>query len=80
MPAQELLQQGEKRRKQMLRFITRYITKHGYSPTIAEIGEAVGVVSPNAVRSHLHRMRDEGLIEITPRVARSIVVKDQDEK
>lgn len=75
MPAQELLKQGEKRRRQMLRFITRYIDKHGYSPTIAEIGEAVGVVSPNAVRTHLHKMRDEGVIDITPRVARSIVVK-----
>lgn len=74
MPAKNLVAQGEKRRDQMFRFIKRYIDKHGYSPTIAEIGEAVGISSPNAVRNHLYRMRDEGRISITPKVARSIVV------
>lgn len=67
-----LVAQGEKRRAQILAFIREFIETKGYSPSIAEIGDAVGVVSPNAVRNHLHKLQDEGVIEITPRVARSI--------
>jgi repressor LexA len=72
MPAQNLVAQGEKRREEILAFIRTYSDEHGYSPSIAEIGEAVEIVSPNAVRNHLHKLRDEGKIELTPRVARSI--------
>jgi repressor LexA len=72
MPAQNLVAQGEKRRAEILTFIRTYSSEHGYSPSIAEIGVAVGIVSPNAVRNHLHKLRDDGVIELTPRVARSI--------
>lgn len=78
MAANSLIEQGEKRREQILAFVREYIHTKGYSPSIAEIGKAVGIVSPNAVRNHLHRMQDDGLIEVTPRVARSIRVLSED--
>ena len=76
MPAQDLIEQGIARRKQMLRFIKAFIGRKGYSPSIAEIGEAVGITSPNAVRNHLQKMQEDGLIKVTPRVARSIRVTE----
>lgn len=72
MPSQELIEQGEHRREAMLAFIRTFLAEEGYSPSIAEIGAAVGIVSPNAVRSHLQRMKEDKLIDVTPGVARSI--------
>lgn len=74
MAGKNLIRQGERRRAQMLKFINKHIAQKGYSPTIHEIGAAVGVNSPNAVRNHLLKMEEEGLIRMTPRVARSITV------
>lgn len=79
MPAQELIEQGERRRDEIATFIEQYSNEHGYSPTISEIGEAVGVSSPNAVRNHLTKMEEEGRIKTTPRVARSIVLLEPHE-
>jgi repressor LexA len=72
-----LVKQGRDRRAQMLRFIKSYTRKHGYAPTISEIGAAVGVASPNAVRNHLLKMEEEGLISMTPKIARSIRVLEK---
>lgn len=79
MPAQELIEQGERRRDEIEQFIVDYVGEHGYSPTISEIGEAIGVSSPNAVRNHLTKMEEAGRIKTTPRIARSIVLLDEDE-
>lgn len=72
MPAQELIEQGERRRVEIERFIKEFWLEHGYSPSIIEIGEAVGILSPNAVRAHLQRMASEGIIRMDPGVPRSI--------
>ena len=67
-----LAQEGEVRRSQIVEFIRDYIQTHGYSPSMNDIGEAVGLSSPNSVRGHIHKLRDEGVITITPSVARSV--------
>ena len=72
MPAQELIEQGERRRVAMLEFIAEFWEENGYSPSIAEVGAAVGIVSPNAVRSHLQKLVDEGHLKMDAGVARSI--------
>lgn len=69
-----LIKQGETRRAEILAFIREYQGQHGYSPSISEICDGVKIVSQNAIRSHLQKMQDEGKIEMTPRVARSIRV------
>jgi SOS-response transcriptional repressor LexA len=74
------LKQGEKRRKQILRFIASYTKKNGCSPTIAEIANGVGLASPNATRNHLFKLRDDGLITMRPRIARAISIVPQQEE
>ena len=68
------LRQGEKRRRDIVRFIAKYTKRHNCSPTIAEIAEGVGLKSPNATRNHLFRLRDEGKIVMRPGLARSIAL------
>lgn len=43
-------------------FLAGYINQHGYSPTIAEIGEGVGLASKAGVHRHLRRLRAEGRV------------------
>jgi repressor LexA len=69
-----LAQEGEVRRGQIVEFIRGYIEDHGYSPSMSEVGDAVGLSSPNSVRGHIHKLRDDGVLAITPSVARSIRV------
>lgn len=54
---------GELTRELIFEFIVTYITKHGYSPTVREIGEAVGLKSTSSVQSQLKRMYVDGTIE-----------------
>lgn len=77
MASKMAVKQGEKRRKQILRFIASYIRKNGVSPTIAEIAKGVGLSSPNATRNHLFRLRDEGKITMKPRSVRAIALVEQ---
>ena len=80
MAGKDLIIQGEKRRKAILAFIGKYQKKNGISPTISEIAEAVGLGSPNATRNHLHKLEEQGLIKMMPRIARGITLVPQPEK
>lgn len=74
MPGKNLVRQGEERREQIMAFISGYVEEHGYAPTLSEIGDGVGIASPNAVRGHLDKLREQGRIDMTPKIARSIVL------
>lgn len=50
------------RQGQILAFIRDYTAVHGYSPTVREIGSAVGMSSTSSVQAHLDRMEDFGII------------------
>ncbi|WP_074892049.1 LexA family protein [Pseudomonas graminis] len=54
-----------------LRFITQYINQHGYSPTIADLADAVGV-RHNAIAERLARLLRKGAITKKPGIARSV--------
>lgn len=56
-------EQGRQMRQKMLQYIISYMQLHGYSPSIREIQEAVGLKSPGNVNEHLRRMLAEGVIE-----------------
>lgn len=77
MAGKDLIKQGEKRRKAIITFITKYQKQHGMAPTISEIADAVGLGSPNATRNHLHKLQEQGLISMRPRVARGITLVPQ---
>lgn len=51
-----------KRQKQILDFLSQYIQKNGYSPTLQQIANALGVHSLATVHEHLLAMAKKGLI------------------
>ena len=57
------IEQGKRKRDEILDFIIAYISDHGYAPTTREIGEGVNLKSTSSVHAHLTRMFEEGVIE-----------------
>jgi repressor LexA len=51
-----------RRQKQILDFLTSYRTRHGYSPSIEEIRDHLGLSAVSTVHRHLQNMVAEGLI------------------
>lgn len=52
-----------KMQKKIYDFIVQYIRTQGYSPSVREIGEAVGLKSPSTVHFHLKHLEEVGVIE-----------------
>jgi repressor LexA len=50
-------------REDILQFIKNYIKEHGYSPSVREIGYAIGYKSTSSVKSQLDIMIALGMIE-----------------
>ena len=46
----------------ILAFIARYIQQQGYPPTVREIGEEMGINSPNGTHGHLKALVKKGYI------------------
>lgn len=66
-----------RRQKQILGFIKQYIDKYGYSPTLGEIAEAIGVSSLATVHEHLQTLVQKGVIKRFEGAVRGIEVLDQ---
>ncbi len=66
-----------RRQKQILDFIKQYITKYGYSPTLGEIAESIGVSSLATVHEHLQALIQKRLIKKFDGAVRGIEVLDQ---
>lgn len=64
---------GERPMK-ILEFLGDYQDKHGYSPSIREIGKHIGVDSTSLVDYYLNQLVEKGFIERDDRVSRSIRV------
>lgn len=67
------MKKNEQRRKGIVRFISLYLERYGYPPSVREIAQAAQVVVKGAWR-YLHVLAREGLLTIQPRVARSVRV------
>src|SRR5512145_3381020 len=52
-----------RRQKEILDFVSRYIERRGYAPTIEEIGEHFGLRSLATVHKHLSNLQEKGLIK-----------------
>lgn len=66
-----------KRQRQILDFLKQYINKYGYSPTLGEIAEAIGVSSLATVHEHLQTLVTKGVIKRFEGAVRGIEVLDQ---
>ncbi len=62
------------RERQLLDFISQFIQRYGYAPTLKEIGEAVGMGSPATVHEHIDRIRQKGFIKKLDGTARGLEV------
>jgi len=66
-----------RKQKQILDFIKQYIDKYGYSPTLGEIAEAIGVSSLATVHEHIGTLAKKGVIKRIFGAIRGIEVLDQ---
>jgi repressor LexA len=63
-----------KRQAEIFDFVVKYAEKHGYPPTVREIGEAVGLASPSTVHAHLANLERAGLLRRDPTKPRALEV------
>jgi repressor LexA len=64
--------------RQLLDFITQFIQRFGYSPTLKEIGDALGINSVATVHEHVGRLQEKGFIKKLDGTVRGIeVLRDQ---
>jgi repressor LexA len=66
-----------RKQKQILYFIKQYIDRYGYSPTLGEIAEAIGVSSLATVHEHLQALTSKGVIKRFEGAVRGIEVVEQ---
>jgi repressor LexA len=63
-----------KRQKEIFEFVKRYSAKHGYPPTVRDIGKAIGLTSSSTVHAHLANLEKLGLLKRDPSKPRAIEV------
>ncbi len=66
----------ERNKKRMLRFLEKYISEHGYSPSVRDIGAALGFRSTSTVHRYLKELHEEGSITYADGKRRAITLTD----
>jgi repressor LexA len=61
-----------KRQREIFAYIKRYAAKHGYPPTVRDIGQAVGLNSPSTVHAHLANLEQAGILRRDPTKPRAM--------
>jgi SOS-response transcriptional repressor LexA len=64
--------QGINTRAKIVTSIKEYSEKHGFSPTVRELGDMVGLKSSSTVHRHLLSLKEEGKISWNPAMPRTI--------
>ena len=60
------------RQQEIYDFIVAYARKHGYPPTVREIGARVGLASPSTVHVHLAKLEQAGYLRRDPTKPRAL--------
>ena len=68
-----------KRQEDVLKYIKKYIAKHGFPPATREIGEALGLTSPATVHTHIKKLVQKGYLRTTKPKFRTIEVVGNNE-
>jgi repressor LexA len=63
------------RQRDILEFIREWVEQHGYPPSVREIGEAVGLVSPSSVAYQLKELERKGYLRRDPNRPRAVDVR-----
>src|ERR1700712_2007387 len=66
-----------KRQQEIFDFIKHHSSKHGYPPTVRDIGKAVGLASSSTVHAHLANLEKLGLLRRDPTKPRAIEMLDR---
>ena len=69
-----------KKQEEILNYIDKTIKSNGYSPTVREICEAVGLKSTSTVQYHLKKLIDLGFLNKSENISRSITRRTVDSK
>ena len=68
----DLVKDLTKRQREIFDYISRYLSKHGYPPTVREIGKEVGLHSSSTVHAHLSKLETLGVLKRDPTKPRAI--------
>jgi len=60
------------RQQEIWNYLVEYVDRHGYPPTVREIGEEVGLASPSTVHAHLANLERAGLLRRDPTQPRAL--------
>jgi repressor LexA len=71
-PLEETAVELTGRQQEIWQFLVDYVDRHGYPPTVREIGEAVGLASPSTVHAHLANLERAGLLRRDPTKPRAL--------
>ena len=66
------------RQQQIWNYLVTYVDRHGYPPTVREIGEEVGLASPSTVHAHLANLERAGLLRRDPTKPRALELIGRD--
>ena len=69
-----------KKQEEILNYIDKTIKSNGYSPTVREICEAVGLKSTSTVQYHIKKLIDLGFLNKSENISRSITSRTVDSK
>jgi repressor LexA len=60
------------RQRQIWNYLVDYVDRHGYPPTVREIGAEVGLASPSTVHAHLANLERAGMLRRDPTKPRAL--------
>ena len=63
-----------KRQQEIFEFVKRYVSDHGYPPTVRDIGKAIGLTSSSTVHAHLANLEKLGVLKRDPTKPRALEV------
>jgi repressor LexA len=66
-----------KRQQEIFEFIKRYSARHGYPPTVRDIGKAIGLTSSSTVHAHLANLEKLGLLRRDPTKPRAMEILEK---
>ncbi|MEX0621659.1 MAG: transcriptional repressor LexA [Candidatus Woykebacteria bacterium] len=66
-----------KRERDLLNFISQFMQKRGFAPTLAEICDGLGLRSPATVHEHIQNLIDKGVLKKDEGVRRGLEIVDQ---